>query len=748
MRDCSDKFRILFELSPEPIIISRLDDGLVIETNDACARLIGIPKHELIGRTSVDAGFLDSGQRARFVAALRQAGQVADYEATLRRSDGSSATVLAAARLVEIEGTPCIVIALRDISERKRTEEALRESEARYRLLHESLRDPFVQVDMDGRIIDFNDLFCAMLGYPAEELRALTYPELTPERWHDMEAGIVREQILRRGYSDLYEKEYRRKDGTILPVELRTILSTDAAGRPRAMWAVVRDISDRKEAQEALRQSEERFRALFEENHAVLLVIDADGAILDANPAAARFYGWSRETLRSMRIGDINVLTQPEVESEMANARAGKKRHFEFRHRLADGSVRNVDVYSGPVPFEGRTVLYSIVHDVTDRKRFESALQESEERFRGLFRLCPVPMTFSSLATGRILDVNDAWLRLIGCSRDEVVGKTAVEVGVWPNPERQAELAELLRQEGGFREVEIVHRRRDGTLVSLLASVQTVMLGGRPQVISAAIDISDRKAWEGRIEDLKRQAEAANRAKSEFLAKMSHEMRTPLNGIIGMAELALLFARGAKVREYLELSKRAAWQLNGLVNDILDLAKIEAGRIEIERRPFLLRNEIDVVLAPLRAMAADSGLEFSLELDETLPEKVVGDAGRLRQVLTNLIGNAIKFTPAGSVTLAVRCNGPDVRFEVIDTGIGIAEEQQQQIFESFVQAGKSAHAKYGGSGLGLTITKQLVEAMGGRLSVESVLGQGSRFSVVLPFRAAGDGSEPSRRPGS
>jgi two-component system sensor histidine kinase/response regulator len=235
-------------------------------------------------------------------------------------------------------------------------------------------------------------------------------------------------------------------------------------------------------------------------------------------------------------------------------------------------------------------------------------------------------------------------------------------------------------------------------------------------------------------ERAQREAAEANAAKSDFLAKMSHEIRTPLNGIIGMAELALLHARSPKVREYLELSKGAAWQLAVLINDILDLAKIEAGRMEISRTPFGLHRTIETTLAPLRPLAERKGLRLSASIADDVPEILLGDGVRLVQVLTNLIGNGIKFTAAGSVELRVGREGADVRFSVADTGIGIPEEDRGRVFDSFVQIGKATHARYGGTGLGLAIARHLVAMMGGgSIEIESTVGQGSEFSFSLPL---------------
>ncbi|QJT08635.1 response regulator [Oceanidesulfovibrio marinus] len=254
-------------------------------------------------------------------------------------------------------------------------------------------------------------------------------------------------------------------------------------------------------------------------------------------------------------------------------------------------------------------------------------------------------------------------------------------------------------------------------------------------------ELAEREAAEKR-------AEAANQAKSAFLASMSHEIRTPMNGIMGMAELALMSNPGDEVREYLELLRGSGKHLLELINDVLDLSKIEAGKVELAHRPMDLGDEMEKVLAPLRRTAKDQGLSLNLSIAPEVPEQLMGDAGRLRQVLVNLISNAIKFTHEGLVEVRISAEEIDgnralLRFEVQDTGVGIPEENLQHIFESFAQGWASAHPEYGGTGLGLSISRELVELMGGAISVESELGKGSSFAFTAEF-ALGDSAAPDR----
>ena len=379
-------------------------------------------------------------------------------------------------------------------------------------------------------------------------------------------------------------------------------------------------------------------------------------------------------------------------------------------------------------------LAFAILTSMIDR-RFSSQtleLESSENRYRLLFERS-LAGVYRSTIDGRILDVNEACFRIFGyASREEHLAHNASEM--WFDPaDREEFVARLIRLKS-LANSERRYRRKDGTPVWVLESV-TLLEGqtGAPAVIEGTlIDITTRKQAEQEMHRAKEAAESANQAKSEFLANMSHEIRTPMNGVVGMTELLLLTELSKEQRDYAELVLKSADSLLTIINDILDFSKVESGKMQLETIDFVLRTAIEEVADLLAERAQSKGVEMACLIHHDIPVVVRGDPGRLRQILTNLLGNSIKFTQAGEVVLRAKLaedSGDDVtiRFDITDTGIGISPEGRRRLFQSFSQADGSTTRKFGGTGLGLAISKRLTELMGGEIGVESEPGKGSTF---------------------
>jgi PAS domain S-box-containing protein len=374
------------------------------------------------------------------------------------------------------------------------------------------------------------------------------------------------------------------------------------------------------------------------------------------------------------------------------------------------------------------------------------SVRQAEIKYRSIFENATDGI-YQSTADGRLTTVNPAMARIFGYGSPEEMIRSVSHIGreLYVNSEDRIRTLRRVREKGAVSGIESLGRRRGGKEVWLSWSARAVM-GSDGEVSGyegTVEDITERKRAEEATLRAREAAEEANRAKSEFLANMSHEIRTPMNGVIGMTGLLLDTDLDEEQREYARTVRTSGDLLLALLDDILDLSKIEAGEVRIERVDFDLRGTIEDAVAPFRARAAEKGLEQEVLMDRDVPRLVEGDPFRLRQVLTNLLDNAIKFTEEGKVSLEVRRAGDDaeppvVRFSVSDTGIGMTPDQQERLFRSFSQADASTTRRYGGTGLGLAISKRLVELMDGEIGVQSEPGEGSTFSFSIPLRALED----------
>jgi PAS domain S-box-containing protein len=376
------------------------------------------------------------------------------------------------------------------------------------------------------------------------------------------------------------------------------------------------------------------------------------------------------------------------------------------------------------------------------RERYEAAetLRENEIKLKVIFNTIGAGILIIDKETQIIIEVNQTAMDMIGLPEKMIIGQICNSL-VCPAQAGKCPVKDL-GQNVEHSERKLVHR--DGHFIDILKTVHTIKIKGRDCYLESFIDISDRKRAEEDLRQAKEEAEAANKAKSEFLANMSHEIRTPMNAILGMGELLAETPLSRDQEKYVKIFHDAGENLLILINDILDLSKVEAGQIQLEAFPFHLGDLIERTGEILGLRAGDKGLDLICDIQPGLPLDVIGDPLRLRQILTNLIGNAIKFTEKGEIVLAVKAGAPifpetgkaTFAFSVSDTGIGISAEQMKNIFEKFTQADTSTSRKYGGTGLGLAITKYFVELMGGALSVESKPGRGSVFSftITLPLQ--------------
>lgn len=539
-------------------------------------------------------------------------------------------------------------------------------------------------------------------------------------------------------------------------------------------------LAERERAAWQIQERERSLRQIFDTSPDPIGISSLeDGAFVEISNFFGDFLGYSREEALSSGALKMGIWAAPEDRAEYVRRIKvdGSVHNLEVKLRRKDGTVVPCLMSGSRIEMDGKPYVVSFPREITQFKRAQQALVEAREQLsaqldalresqahlrneihereaaqsrleanesviRKIFDTTLETITINRLSDGVFLDVNEEFSRCYGYRPDEVIGKSALALNLWPDRKQLATFMHELRTAGIIRSFETKLRAKDGRLVPIVSSAVVVELRGELCTVGLAHDISDHLRAQQEIIAAREAALAASQAKSEFLSSMSHEIRTPMNAILGMAELLAETPLNDEQRRYTETMRNNGHALLGLINDILDLAKIESGRLSLESAEFNLRELIEHVLESLGQRAYQKKLELIGSLPPDLPSRLIGDQMRLRQILINLLGNAIKFTERGSIILNVTLESSSagekddlvwMRFAVADTGIGIAADKLDYLFAPFTQADSSTARKYGGSGLGLAIVKRLLELMGGQIEVASEPGRGSTFVVSLPF---------------
>lgn len=546
-----------------------------------------------------------------------------------------------------------------------------------------------------------------------------------------------------------------RKDGQIRIFRQSSVLVFDAADRPIAIEGIIDDVTERRQAEAALRESEERYALAVRGANDGLWDWNLHSGQLHCSPRWRAMLGFpddaepleSEAWLQRVHPEDVAAVRR-EIDTHLKGLSSFLRSEHRINHpktgvrwMLVRGQAVR-DATGSPIRMVGSQT------DMTERKRVLEALRESEERYRLVVELCPEAIVVH--ADGKVTYINQAGAKLFGASNPgQLVGRNVLDFVHPEFREFAANRIARIRRDGidttPAREKLL---RLDGSVIDVEVVGAAIPVNGKTANLAVVRDIAERKLWEQRLIEAREGALAASRAKSDFLAAVSHELRTPLHQIFIAADLIAATELSAEQAEYLEIYRRAADTLLNLIDDLLDLAQVEAGRIEIKSTPFAMSDLVDAAIKPAESLAVQKGLNLSAVVKPGVPARVVGDTNRILQVLANLINNAIKFTDAGSVCLTIEpdadgLSAGDLRFTVTDTGIGIARDKLDKVFRVFTQADGSIFRRYGGTGLGLAICKRLVEKMNGRIWVLSELGRGTSLIFTLPLGLPPDAAGPA-----
>ncbi len=693
--------------------------GKIIRCNHAVLDRLNAPYVKVLGRQLTDV--LGEGQQ-------KNSG-VVDYPGN--ESSWLGRIYDTTAYPIKMEGLPDnVVCVMHDITDRKKADEQLRKLS---RAVEQSA-STIVISDLNGTIEYANKKFVETTGYTLEEAigqnpRVLKSGHTSPEEYKHLWETITTGREWRGEFHN------KKKNGDLYWEAATISPIINERGEATHFLAVKENITERKQALEALSASEAQMRALFAAMSDVVIVYDRNGKYVSIAPTRSDLLIKPPVELIGKTLGD--VFPKDESEKLLGNIRAvletQKILQVEYSLPIANQQLW----FSGTIsPMQDNTVVW-VARDITERKRIEMETLRQKQYFEALVSNSPVSIVVLD-NDEKIVSSNPAFENLFGYKSSEVIGQKLDDLIATEETHEEA-----LRYTQQVM-TEAIHaitkrRRKDGSLVDVeLFGVPVIVAGERLGVLALYHDISE-------IVRAQQEAEEANRSKSEFLANMSHEIRTPMNGVIGMLELTLDTPLTSEQQDYLQTSLKSAEALLSILNDILDFSKIEAGKLELEFINFNLRNAVEDVGYTLARRAQDKGLELVCLVHPNIAHVLRGDAGRLRQILTNLVGNAIKFTHQGEIviraeTLEETDTHVRIHFSVQDTGIGIPLERQPAVFERFTQADGSTTRKYGGTGLGLTISKQLVEAMHGTIGLISEPGVGSNFWFDINFEAVS--SEP------
>lgn len=612
------------------------------------------------------------------------------------------------------------------IEKLKENEAFLRESEEKYRLLVENSHDG-IEITQDDRIIYSNKQFAQMLGYSVKEIMNVSFKEIYTEQ--AIKDLFERENKRKSGEELIneYETTFKKKNSEIIYVAVK-IEIIEFNNKP-ATFATIQDITERKKATEILKQSEEKFRDLFYHHAAIKMIVDPENQnIVDANEAAAKYYGWSVDQLKKMKISQINTLSPDEVNNAIDKAKSLQKVHFEFKHCKADGSINDVEVFSSKVVIDGKEYLHSIVHDISEKKK-------AEEQLKLLSRSVeqsPVSVIITD-PSGNIEYVNPCFTKVTGYTLDEIKGKNPKILKSGHHSKKQYENLWDTILAGKEWRGELMNKKKNGELFweDIIISSMINNDGDILHFVAVKEDITDKKRMIEELIEAKEKAEEMSRLKSIFLANMSHELRTPLIGITGFAYILQEEIKDPGLKEMAKGINESGNRLSETLNLILDLSKLEAEKVNIKIEKHDLVFETEDLIASYRESAKKKGLKLNSFYSNELLEFNT-DLRAYRSILSNIVNNAIKYTESGEVNVDISLINDYAVIKISDTGIGIAKEHHDLIFEEFRQVSEGFSRNFEGTGLGLNITKKLIEKIGGKIKVESELGKGSTFIVTIP----------------
>ena len=716
IKESEEKFRNIFDKANDGFVYLDLS-GRILDLNEKALEIAGEKKEELLGKSFLELGLVSPENVQMLLDRLKnrvrgEAGPVFELEITKR--NGEKGFVELDAALINKDGMPVNVLAIaRDITERKKFEQQLKESEAKYRELFETSSDGIATSDMDGHFVDCNQACQRMFGYTLDEMKRLTYQQLTPEKWHKIEARIIQEEIKKKGFTAEYEKELIRKDGSVISVSNRAWATFDENGKPKAMWGIVRDITERKKADEELKSSQERLRILFESAPDAYYLNDLRGNFLDGNKAAEEITGYSKSELVGKSFLKLHLLLRSQIPKAAKlltlNAMGKPTGPDEFILNRKDRNQVQVEIRTFPTKIQDQKLVLGIARDITERKKAEKLILESQQRFAALFSNNPEATVYTDPSM-HILDINPRFTSLFGYSLDEVKGKHLNDIVV---PDSHIEEARMLDSKTGEEYIyhDTVRKRKDGSLIPVSISAASISIQGQlAGIVGVYKDISEQTSSRKKL--------VAMNEKLRVVGGLTrHDVRNKLAAIVGNTYLVKKeMAGNEKVLDRLGEIEKAVQQSV----KIFDFAKTYE-MLGAEEMAY-----VDVGKTVKDAASLFTDLKGAKVINDCRGLDVFADS-LLQQLFYNLIDNSLKYGQK-MTTIRVHCEESGKSYlELVyeDDGVGIPVAGKTKLFTEGYSTG-------GSTGYGLYLIKKMVEVYGWTIKETGEPGKGARFLMTIP----------------
>jgi len=738
-------YRLLVE-NMNDLVCEIDEEGRFTYLNKQYEHILGYKAEELIGQKAIDLIHPDDLHESlkKYETLKNKEKQRIDIW-RFRHKNGSYRIIESKGAVYEVtKKQKRTVVISRDITDNKKAEHALKESETRYKKAEQIAHLGSWEMDIKTAKAIWSDEFFRICGFEPQSFAPTAEKGFNSIHPKDQErAAKAVEKAIASGNPYNIEKRIVRPSGEVRWVRSQGEIIYDNNKQPRTLVGSFLDITESKQAKQNAVQSEKRFRNMFEYHSAIMLLIEPKtGEIINANRSAIEFYGYDLPTLRSMYISDINQLNPNQIRKERIKASKMNSNYFVFPHKLSSGEVRTVEVHSTPIKQEGKQILFSIIHDITKRSKAEKELikakklsEISELKYKTIFEGAPIGI-FRSTLEGKFIEVNPKLANMLGYKTSQEVIENIYDISrqIYVKGSKRKSIVESTSKIN-IDKYDNVYKRKNGELFNANLYLRKVTDENGNEILEGIVEeTTERKKYENKLKTALEKAEESSRLKSEFINNMSHEVRTPMNGIMGFAQmLKRPNMRPEKKEYYTRIIQQNSKQLLKIIDGILEISRLETSQVKVFPENFCLNLLLEHLYTTFKKQVQP---EVTFTLVKSLSDgesTIISDKPKLIKILSNLIENAIKFTHAGFIEIGYQRKSDKLELYVKDTGIGVDPQNKDLIFERFSHENTAIANEKGGLGIGLFIAKENTILLGGEITLNSQKGQGSAFYVTLPY---------------